>query len=395
MSAEIKIRNLTKRFGKVMALDDITLNINAGEFLVLLGPSGCGKSTLLRCLAGLEVPDEGEIDIAGNLVFSAARGISALPGKRQLGMVFQSYALWPHMTVNDNIGFGLGIQKLPKQEIQDRIEKVLRDLSMADLGERYPSELSGGQQQRVALARLLASKPPVFLMDEPLSNLDARLRMDMRTELKRLHYETGATTVYVTHDQTEAMELATQVAVMAKGRIEQVAPPKQLYHHPATLFVADFVGITPANLLPAQTILENGEGWANIGNFRIPLTRASASEKVVVAIRPEDVELALEPGKDSIEFTVYTVLIAGPELIVQAKRGDTLVTICERRDLSLEIDQSIWLNFNPALINLYDESSGKLLNPIGNSEPESLPTDQEGSKINQPRNINQAKEITS
>ena len=183
-----------------MALKRVNLSIELGEFLVLLGPSGCGKTTLLRCIAGLETPDEGQIIVGDQTVFDAERGIAVPSGKRKVGMVFQSYALWPHMTVYDNIGFGLWLQKLPAKEARKQVDDVLKDLGMEGLGHRYPSELSGGQQQRVAVARLLATKPPVFLMDEPLSNLDARLRLDMRSELKRLHFRLGVTTVYVTHD---------------------------------------------------------------------------------------------------------------------------------------------------------------------------------------------------
>ena len=206
--SEIEIKNLTKYYGSVRALDDVSLHIDSGDFLVLLGPSGCGKTTLLRCIAGLEEPNEGKILIGGKPVFNSEKQINIHSGKRDIGMVFQRYALWPHMTVKNNISFGLKIQKMPAAEIDTRISRVLADLSMQGMSDRYPSELSGGQQQRVALARLLAQRPPVFLMDEPLSNLDARLRMDMRIELKRLHRAAGATTAYVTHDQTEAMTMA-------------------------------------------------------------------------------------------------------------------------------------------------------------------------------------------
>ncbi|MBT8375206.1 MAG: ABC transporter ATP-binding protein, partial [Deltaproteobacteria bacterium] len=211
MSTAIEVKNLTKIYGEVTALNKVNLSIELGEFLVLLGPSGCGKTTLLRCIAGLETPDEGQIIIGNQTVFDVERGIAVPSGKRKVGMVFQSYALWPHMTVYDNIGFGLWLQKLPTKEARKQVEGVLQDLGMEGLGNRYPSELSGGQQQRVAVARLLATKPPVFLMDEPLSNLDARLRLDMRSELKRLHFRLGVTTVYVTHDQTEAMTMASRV----------------------------------------------------------------------------------------------------------------------------------------------------------------------------------------
>jgi multiple sugar transport system ATP-binding protein len=363
MSAPIEIRNLTKRFGDVTALDSISLSIEPGEFLVLLGPSGCGKTTLLRCLAGLETPDDGEIFIDGKLVFSAARGISLEPGKRNIGMVFQSYALWPHMSVDENIGFGLSIQKLPKQEIKDRVDGVLKDMSMSGLGRRYPSELSGGQQQRVAVARLLASKPPVFLMDEPLSNLDARLRIDLRTELKRLHHDSGATTVYVTHDQSEAMELASQVAVMEKGEIKQLAPPLEIYHRPATLFVADFVSITPLNLIPAQIEKKKGRTWANAKDFSIPLSWTPDADDISFAARAEDVTLSLEPAEDAIECTVYAVLPTGPELIIQAQCGETMVTARETRQLDLQMDQPVWLKFDTSASNIYDNATGKRLLP--------------------------------
>ncbi|MDG2402425.1 MAG: ABC transporter ATP-binding protein, partial [Amylibacter sp.] len=196
--AKISIHNLTKRYGNMTELKNVSLEIDNGEFLVLLGPSGCGKTTLLRCLAGLETPDEGEIIIGNEVIFSSEQKIMQPPGKRNLGMVFQSYALWPHMTVRENVKFGLDVLKTPKETSDRQLDEVLKKLSMDSLSERYPSELSGGQQQRVALARLLATKPPVFLMDEPLSNLDARLRMDMRVELKRFQSDAGATTVYVT-----------------------------------------------------------------------------------------------------------------------------------------------------------------------------------------------------
>jgi multiple sugar transport system ATP-binding protein len=198
METLITIKNLTKRFGQVVAVDDVSLAIEPGSFLTLLGPSGCGKTTLLRCVAGLEDPDGGEIYIGDKLVFSYPQGISLTPGQRNLGLVFQNYALWPHMTVYKNMTFALEIKKLPKAEMQERVRESLAEVQMEDYADRYPREMSGGQQQRIALARMLAYRPKVFLMDEPLSNLDARLRMDMRAELKHLHHVSGATTIYVT-----------------------------------------------------------------------------------------------------------------------------------------------------------------------------------------------------
>ena len=364
MEATIEIRDLTKRFGKVVALDRLSLTVEPGEFLVLLGPSGCGKTTLLRSLAGLETPDEGEISIGGDVVFSAPRGISVPPGDRRVGMVFQSYALWPHMKVKDNIGFGLRVQKLPRQEVEARVTTVLDDLAMGGLGERYPSQLSGGQQQRVALARLLATRPPVFLMDEPLSNLDARLRMDMRSELKRLHHDTGATTVYVTHDQSEAMTMASVVVVMNEGRIQQMAPPGQIYRQPANVFVAGFIGMPRINLLAART-LGDGRARFEVGDFTLPAPGAPPNAKVFVGARPEDVMLSLEPADDAVEFQVYAVLPAGPETIVHIRRGEVTLVARETRQLELKMDQSVWVGFDPSAINIYDGASGELLTPEG------------------------------
>lgn len=363
MDAAIEIRNLTKRFGKVVAVDQLSLDIQAGEFVVLLGPSGCGKTTLLRCIAGLEEPDEGEIVIGGQVVFSFERGIVVPPGQRQVGMVFQSYALWPHMTVYDNVGYGLRLKKLPREEIRQRVDEVLHDLAMDGLGERYPFELSGGQQQRVALARLLATKPPVFLMDEPLSNLDARLRMDMRSELKRLHFDSGATTVYVTHDQTEALTMATRVAVMREGRLQQVATPTEVYRRPANLFVAEFVGMPRINLLPAKVAWHDGRPWLEMEAFRLPSSWTPQQQDLIVTARPEDVGLFLEPEEDAVEFRVYAVLPAGPELIVHVQRDDTTLVIRETRQLELEMDQPVWIKIDPSAINLYDKASGQLLTP--------------------------------
>ncbi len=363
MGLSIDIRDLSKSFGKVVALDHVNINIDSGEFIVLLGPSGCGKTTLLRCIAGLEKPDRGEIVIGEKMVFSSARGIIVPPGKRQVGMVFQSYALWPHMVVNENIGFGLRLQKIPRAETQQRVDQVLENMGMDGLGKRYPSELSGGQQQRVALARLLATKPPVFLMDEPLSNLDARLRLDMRSELKRLHHDAGVTTIYVTHDQTEAMTMASCVVVMKDGLIQQVASPGEIYHKPANLFVAEFVGMPRINLLSARTVRENGRTWLETDDFRLSSSQHPSQDNVVVAVRPEDVAIFLESQADAMEFKVYSVLPSGPELFIQAKRHNRTLMIRETRQLDLKMDQPVWIKIDPLAINLYDETSGVLLTP--------------------------------
>jgi multiple sugar transport system ATP-binding protein len=361
MATAIEIRNVTKRFGKIAALDEVNLTIRDGEFLVLLGPSGCGKTTLLRSVAGFERPDEGEIIIGGQVVFSATRGIMTPPGKRQVGMVFQSYALWPHMKVYDNIGFGLTVKKISAREMRRRVDEVLRELSMEGLGGRYPSELSGGQQQRVALARLLATKPSVFLMDEPLSNLDARLRLDMRSEIKRIHHEAGVTTLYVTHDQTEAMTMASQIVVMNQGHIQQIGTPYAIYRQPANLFVAEFVGLPRINLLPGQTRAENGNIWLETDDFRLPAPWLPSRKKVILTARPEDITLHSQPQTGAVEFKVYAVQPTGPETFVQVKRGERMVVVRETGPVNLTMNQSVWLTIESGGVNFYDEGTGYLL----------------------------------
>src|SRR5512135_632943 len=290
MATTITIKNLCKYFGKVKAIDNVSLEVESGSFLTLLGPSGCGKTTLLRCVAGLEDPDEGEIYIGDKLVFSHARGISMPPGKRELGLVFQNYALWPHMKVDKNITFALEIQKLGKDEMHKRVKEALAEVKMDGYEDRYPREMSGGQQQRIALARMLAYRPKVFLMDEPLSNLDARLRMDMRAELKRLHFSSGATTIYVTHDQVEALTMSTTIAVMRDGVLQQLDGPDGIYHYPANLFVADFIGNPKVNLLDGSMSSSNK---VNLEDFSVAITPIdhTVKDKVVIAIRPEDITI--------------------------------------------------------------------------------------------------------
>src|SRR5512142_600440 len=268
MSTTITIKNLSKHFGKVAAVNNVSLTVESGSFLTLLGPSGCGKTTLLRCVAGLEDPDGGEIYIGDKLVFSHSKGISVPAGKRELGMVFQNYALWPHMKVDKNIAFALEIQNLTKEEMEKRIQESLAEVKMEGFEDRYPREMSGGQQQRIALARMLAYRPKVFLMDEPLSNLDARLRMDMRSELKRLHHVSGATTIYVTHDQVEALTMSTKIAVMKEGVLQQLDTPDRVYHFPGNLFVADFIGNPKVNLLDGTI---NTKNTVNLEGFALSI----------------------------------------------------------------------------------------------------------------------------
>ncbi len=358
MTTTITIKNLSKHFGKVAAVNNVSLTIDSGSFLTLLGPSGCGKTTLLRCVAGLEDPDGGEIYIGDRLIFSHARGISVPAGQRELGMVFQNYALWPHMKVDKNIAFALEIQKLGKDEMDKRIKQSLAEVKMEGFEDRYPREMSGGQQQRIALARMLAYRPKVFLMDEPLSNLDARLRMDMRAELKRLHFSSGATTIYVTHDQVEALTMSSCVAVMREGVIQQVDTPDRIYRFPANLFVADFIGNPKVNLLHGVV---DGNGCVNLEGFSVATNMRAARGPVVLAVRPEDISISNQPVPDGVEFNAYSVLPSGADTTIVAKKGNTELNVREMGISKIRMDEKIWLRFDPASLNLYDKESTNLI----------------------------------
>jgi len=358
MDTPIIIENLTKKFGDVVAVNNVSLTIEPGSFLTLLGPSGCGKTTLLRCISGLEDPDDGEIIIGDKLVYSRSKGISLPAGQRDLGLVFQNYALWPHMNVYKNITFALEIQKMTKEEMDIRVKESLKEVQMAGYEDRYPREMSGGQQQRIALARMLAYRPKVFLMDEPLSNLDARLRMDMRTELKRLHHISGATTAYVTHDQIEAMTMSTKIAVMKLGVIQQMDTPDMVYHYPANLFVADFIGNPKVNLMPGWVSSQNS---VDVGKFNIPVKTFDQTGDVVVGLRPEDITISTESVDGAVEFSAYSVLPSGADTTIIARKGDTELTIKEMGVSKIQMDQPVWLSFTEDAINLYDKEIEELI----------------------------------
>jgi len=361
----IEIENVSKRFGTVTAVDCLDLTVQAGEFLTLLGPSGCGKTTVLRMIAGLEMPDEGLIRIKGKTVFSSTEGIYLAPGKRGIGLVFQSYALWPHMTVFENVAFGLQVQGVERNELGNRVHASLDYMRLQGMEKRYPQQLSGGQQQRVALARMLVTRPSIFLMDEPLSNLDAKLRMEMRSEIKRLHWESGATTLYVTHDQNEALTLSTQVAVMDKGILQQVASPHQIYRRPANLFVADFIGSPTINFIPGKVHREEGSLVFRNEDLVLPAPPEEdlAGKEVTAAIRPEDIRvLAPEEGKGP-GGEVYSILPAGAEVILQVKKGNLLFTIRVMGEVSFEMGEKVFLQLPLEAMVFYDKEKGTLLYP--------------------------------
>ena len=294
----IVLKHVTKKFGKTYAVRDLNLEIPANSFISLLGPSGCGKTTTLRMIAGLETPTEGEIWIGDKLVFSAKEGIDVPASNRGIGFLFQNYALWPHMTVYQNIAFGLETMKWKKPAIQARVQEMCELLQLSEYIQRYPSELSGGQQQRVAIARTLATNPSILLMDEPLSNLDAKLRLDMRAELKRLHSTTKATFVYVTHDQMEAMALSTSVCLMKMAELQQYAPPLTLYGAPVNKFVAGFVGNPSINFVDfdysqqEDTDILTREGVRFTAQIRKKVAEGKLhGDKLCLGIRPEDISV--------------------------------------------------------------------------------------------------------
>jgi len=356
--AEVGFQNVTKIFGKVAAVDDVTLDVRDGEFVVLLGPSGCGKTTLLRCLAGLERVDAGRIEIGG-------RDATDLPPrKRRIAMVFQSYAVFPHMRVYDNVAFGLKMQKESKATIEERVGSAASLLHIEDFLDRYPAQLSGGQRQRVAVARAIATRADVLLMDEPLSNLDALLRMEMRAELKSLLQKLEATTIYVTHDQVEALSMGDRIAVMNAGRIVQVDTPLAVYDRPLDTFVGGFIGTPPMNFVHATVALDDGRPVARLGGGTVPLredARAHVGREVVLGIRAESIEVETQPADGAVAATVVVVEPLGSHNLLTVRAGDNLVKVSVRPDLFPAPESELWLRIAPDRIRWMDSDGGGAL----------------------------------
>jgi len=323
--SRILLEGVTKRFGDHIAVDGLDLEIPSGSFFSLLGPSGCGKTTLMRLIAGFDQPDAGRI-VIGDRVVSDAHDLTHLPpAQRGLGMVFQSYALWPHMSVRDNVLFGLKTRKVAKADQAARLADTLETVQLGDLGDRFPSELSGGQQQRVALARELITDPAVLMLDEPLSNLDAQLRQDMRLELKRLHTRTGRSFVYVTHDQLEALSLSSLIMVMRAGKMEQIGPPDDIYADPQSLFVAEFIGHGKLN------------AWhPSPGKTALPLPGLTQDSDFVMAIRPEDLQIVTKRDAWTLPARVTAKLPMGStQTLALALQGAGQATLEAPRQTSL------------------------------------------------------------
>lgn len=353
----IRLSRVSKRFTRDIApaVDDLDLVIEDGSFTTLLGPSGCGKTTTLRMIAGLEQPTGGDITIGDQTVFSFAKAIQVPPAKRGLGLVFQSYALWPHLTVFENIAFGLSVARTSKKELTERVEAVAAALQIDELLGRFTSELSGGQQQRVAIARVLVMRPSVLLLDEPLSNLDAMLRMDMRAELKRLHTETGATVIYVTHDQIEALTMSTHIALMRGGTVQQFAPPLELYAQPINRFAADFVGHPRINFVDGAVEAHGAGVRVRSGSLAVEANGLGlrAGDSVALGLRPEELHLAAEPIDGDAEVEILAALPTGADWFYRVRLGSEALTVRDDEHPDLAPGDRRWLRARPQPLKVY------------------------------------------
>jgi multiple sugar transport system ATP-binding protein len=359
--ASVTFEHITKKFGEMVAVDDLDIRVEDREFLVLVGPSGCGKTTALRCLAGLEEISSGRIMIDDRVVNDVA------PKDRDIAMVFQSYALYPHLSVFDNMAFGLKLRKVPKDQIKTRVEKAAGTLGITELLKRKPRQLSGGQRQRVAVGRAIVREPKVFLFDEPLSNLDAKLRVQMRAEISKIHHQLQTTFIYVTHDQMEAMTMATRIAVINKGRLQQLDTPQNLYNMPANLFVAGFIGSPAMNFFSA-TIGADGGLHADSGDFRIPIPadRAKSLEpyvgkSVVMGIRPEDIHdfEFVPPNIDAAKVAVQVDVteLMGNEILLYLLAGkNTFVARVDPRS-QLRVGNKAEVALNMEKLHVFDAAT--------------------------------------
>jgi len=355
--ATVTYDHVVKRFGEVTAVSDLSLQVRDGEFLVLVGPSGCGKTTALRMLAGLEEQTAGDIFIGERLVNDVA------PKDRDIAMVFQNYALYPHMSVYDNIAFGLKLRGTPKAEIERRVKEVAEILGLHNLLHRKPKELSGGQRQRVAVGRAIAREPAVFLMDEPLSNLDAKLRIQTRAELGKIHQRVGKTTIYVTHDQVEAMTMGDRIAVMKDGILQQVGPPQELHDRPVNVFVAGFIGSPSMNFFPAKVSGLAGEATGDTGFARVPLGHRAdrlLGKDVVIGVRPEDIhDLSRHPenGRLPVDARVEVVEYLGNELQLYLTTDGKTFVARVATDTQTQPGASLRVGFDLRKVHVFDKAT--------------------------------------
>lgn len=351
--AQVRLVALCKEFGRVVAVDNLDLEVQDGEFISLLGPSGCGKSTTLLLIAGIYRPTRGEIYFDDVLMNDVP------PRDRCVGLVFQSYALYPHMTVYENIAFPLRLAKRPRAEIDQKVRQVTELLQISDLLDRLPRQLSGGQQQRVALCRALVKEPEVLLLDEPLSNLDARLRIEARAEIKRLQQEVGITTILVTHDQVEAMTMAERIAVLHQGRLQQYGPPEELYDRPRNLYVASFIGDPPMNLIKVQYIEHERpifvtQGFTfDIPSNLIPILKSAGEREFILGFRPEDVKLSLNPKEWAFLGEVYLIEPFGGETLIHFRVGEHKLRALVPRDKRVAPGSQWRFAVNPEKLHVF------------------------------------------
>jgi len=352
--AQVAVKEVIKKYGSLQVIHGVNIDIADGEFVVLVGPSGCGKSTLLRMIAGLETISGGEVSIGGRVVNDV------LPKDRDIAMVFQNYALYPHKNVADNMGFPLKLKGRPKSEIDAKVKKAADILDLGKLLDRYPKQLSGGQRQRVAMGRAIVRDPQVFLFDEPLSNLDAKLRVTMRVEIKELHQRLKTTTIYVTHDQIEAMTMADKIVVMRDGRVEQIGEPLDLYDHPVNIFVAGFIGSPSMNFIRGKLVTENGQlAFVSDKGTVLPVPSGTApySDAVVYGIRPEHIEYR----SDGLPATISVLEPTGSETQIFAHLGGDAINAVVRDRISLRPGEAIPLQIDRERVHLFDKKSGKRL----------------------------------
>ncbi len=359
---EVILEKLTKFFGDVRGIEDIDLHIKDKEFVALLGPSGCGKTTTLRLVAGLETPTSGNVFIGDQLV-------NEIPTKdRNVAMVFQNWALYPHMKVYENIAFPLKMAKYPKEEIPKKVKEVAELLQIGKLLDRKPGALSGGQQQRVALGRAIVREPTVFLMDEPLSNLDAKLRVYMRAELKALQKDIGVTTIYVTHDQVEAMTMTDRVALFNEGLLQQVGTAENIYKNPANIFVGGFIGSPPMNFMTGSLVEKDGKDLIDTGFCIINVSHISdiikknaTSDEVIFGIRPDDIILSQKSIEDAVKAKVFVIEPLGNMVIVDIILGDYRFKVEAETTLKLEPGQDIWMLFKKEKMHIFDKRTEKII----------------------------------
>ncbi|WP_456321887.1 ABC transporter ATP-binding protein [Palaeococcus sp. (in: euryarchaeotes)] len=369
----VRLVGVWKRFGEVAAVKNMNLEVKDKEFMILLGPSGCGKTTTLRMIAGLEEPSEGQIFIGDKLVADLDKGVFIPPKDRDIAMVFQSYALYPHMTVYDNIAFPLKLRKTPKQEIEERVKEVAELLGLTELLKRKPRELSGGQRQRVALGRAIVRKPQVFLMDEPLSNLDAKLRVKMRAELKKLQRQLGVTTIYVTHDQVEAMTMGDRIAIINFGELQQVGSPDEVYNKPSNVFVGGFIGSPPMNFINTSITEDDTGVWADFGEFKLKFMEDQAEvlkennligKEALFGIRPEDIYDAMFAqikilGENMVKAKVEIVENLGNEKIVHLRAGNITFLGSFHSESKVKEGQEVDVVFDMKKVHIFNKKTEK------------------------------------